>query len=357
MTDRRRLILGIDTSNYKTSCALTDESGRILRDERRFLQVKEGERGLRQQNALFQHINALPAMVEDVLQGASADLAAVAVSTKPRPAEGSYMPCFLAGELAARAAASAKSIPLFTFSHQEGHVRAARRGTGLDPGAFTETGRPARFVSFHFSGGTTEAVLVDDSNPAGSFRVVGGSRDLAYGQAVDRLGVKLGLAFPCGEAMDPVAVRVRQELIQKNQGQNYDPDGLTMLTQIPVKDGYLNLSGIETQVEKAADTEEGELVIEALFREITRSMAKMTCDLAVRLDIRDFLLAGGITASSYVRENLKSMVRREIRRRRSRKRTLPDAELRLHFGEPSLSSDNAVGLALLGGDSLCRSDR
>ena len=36
------LILGIDTSNYKTSVALVSEDGKIAADERRFLSVKKG---------------------------------------------------------------------------------------------------------------------------------------------------------------------------------------------------------------------------------------------------------------------------------------------------------------------------
>lgn len=47
------LTLGIDTSNYKTSLAVTDEDGHIIADSRRFLEVKKGERGLRQSDALF----------------------------------------------------------------------------------------------------------------------------------------------------------------------------------------------------------------------------------------------------------------------------------------------------------------
>ena len=45
--------LGIDTSNYTTSVALIDEINNILVDLRRVLKVKKGQRGLRQQEAVF----------------------------------------------------------------------------------------------------------------------------------------------------------------------------------------------------------------------------------------------------------------------------------------------------------------
>lgn len=38
-------ILGIDTSNYKTSIAVIDHKKHIICDLRRFLTVKQGERG------------------------------------------------------------------------------------------------------------------------------------------------------------------------------------------------------------------------------------------------------------------------------------------------------------------------
>ena len=99
------LTLGIDTSNYATSLAVFDtDAGEVVCDCKKFLPVKEGQLGLRQSDALFHHTAALPAMLAEL--GARADLTqvrAVGVSARPRPVEGSYMPCFLAGVSAATA--------------------------------------------------------------------------------------------------------------------------------------------------------------------------------------------------------------------------------------------------------------
>ena len=54
-------VLGIDTSNYTTSVALADETG--YRQQRKLLSVGEGERGLRQSDALFLHTVNLPALL------------------------------------------------------------------------------------------------------------------------------------------------------------------------------------------------------------------------------------------------------------------------------------------------------
>src|SRR5690554_1118987 len=121
--------LGLDTSCYTTSLALTDPAGRILQDHRRVLTVESGARGLRQSEALFQHLRNLPDLVE-----ASAPfqpLKGVAFSARPRPVEGSYLPVFLAGANFARVIAATAGVPLIASSHQEGHIRAALADSGL----------------------------------------------------------------------------------------------------------------------------------------------------------------------------------------------------------------------------------
>ena len=108
-----RYTLGVDTSNYATSLAVFDTAGEVVCAKKRFLPVKPGQLGLRQSDALFHHTTALPEMLHELAQ--EFDLTridAVGVSQKPRPAEGSYMPCFLAGVNAATAFAAARSIPL-----------------------------------------------------------------------------------------------------------------------------------------------------------------------------------------------------------------------------------------------------
>ena len=56
--------LGFDTSCYTTSLGLVDTGGKIVKDLRRILTVKPGEKGLRQSEALFQHLKNLPDLVE-----------------------------------------------------------------------------------------------------------------------------------------------------------------------------------------------------------------------------------------------------------------------------------------------------
>ena len=221
------LTLGIDTSNYATSLAVFDtDAGEVVCDCKKFLPVKEGQLGLRQSDALFHHTAALPEMLAEL--SGKADLtkvAAVGVSAKPRPVEGSYMPCFLAGVSAATAFALAKGLPMVKLTHQQGHIAAALYATG----DFTLFEREA--LVFHVSGGTTDLLLCHEAE---SITPLGTSSDLYAGQAVDRLGVKLGFPFPAGVYVSEQAALCTEKVRPK----------------VSVKGLTCSLSGLENQCAK-----------------------------------------------------------------------------------------------------------
>ncbi len=116
-----KIALAFDTSNYTTSCAWYD--GQSGDNSGRLLDVKPGELGLRQSDALFSHVKRLPEVFDRLeIRG---DIIAVGASTRPREVEGSYMPCFLAGASQAQVMAKTLGVPFFPFSHQQGHIAAA----------------------------------------------------------------------------------------------------------------------------------------------------------------------------------------------------------------------------------------
>lgn len=318
--NKEMLSLGIDTSNYKTSVAVTAADGEILFNYQSFLNVKSGERGLRQSEALFQHVQKLPEALENAFEtkGVRGRIGAVSVSARPRPVTGSYMPVFTAGQGAARSIAASIGVPLYEFSHQEGHIEAVKH--------YSAMADEKRLICFHFSGGTTEALLYDED--ISSIEIIGGSLDLAYGQVLDRIGVAMGYNFPCGHEMDMLALSVDHEKIDKD-----------LLTRVKVKDGYVNLSGIETQCQRILEKQERshENLSASLMYELSRSVADMTIFLSEKYHIKSFLYAGGVSCSNFMRNYLD--------------KNMP-AYIRTVFGAPELSSDNAVGISLLGGKKL-----
>jgi N6-L-threonylcarbamoyladenine synthase len=187
------LFLGIDTSNYTTSAAIVAADGTMVANSRKLLEVKQGEKGLRQSDALFQHWNALPVLLQPLLSEYGKDIAAVCAGNRPRPVEGSYMPVFTAGTNLGKTLAAALGAQFFELSHQEGHFLAASYESE------TDFSRPV--ICAHLSGGTLELVL----SGGGQYRKIGGTKDISYGQIIDRTGVDLGLSFPAGRAVDDMA--------------------------------------------------------------------------------------------------------------------------------------------------------
>lgn len=311
---RELLSMGIDTSNYKTSLAVVNEAGKVLFNYQEFLEVKHGERGLRQSDAFFQHVQKLPEAIEDAFKDEYIrnNVAVISVSSRPRPVEGSYMPVFTAGLGYAKAIASAKGLPLYTFSHQEGHIEAIRHYSTLK--------EQSPLICFHFSGGTTEALLLDET---GVLTIVGGSKDIAYGQVLDRVGVSLGYDFPCGQELDRIAVSASGHR--------------NILSKIKVKDGFVNLSGIETQCQRFIEEYPQDELVEDLFEKLCASVMEMTLQLSHKYQINNFIYAGGVSCSSFMRGFLSEHLYKD---------------LNIVFGKPEMSADNAIGTALLGGKKI-----
>ncbi len=308
------LFLGIDTSNYTTSVALVHESGSILCNERMLLPVAEGARGLRQSDAVFAHVKQLPLLLTKAAQAAEgAPIRAVGFSARPRDVEGSYMPCFLVGQTAAQSAAMAAGVPCFDFSHQAGHVEAAAVGSGLPPE------QKNHFLAFHISGGTTELLEVAD----GQITCIGGSRDLHAGQLIDRIGVRLGLPFPAGGALEALAENAEKEAVPRLK---ICTDGL-----------FCSLSGLENQVIRLL--EQGvspSVAAAATLRAIGDTLTALTASARNRFRSLSIVYAGGVMRNQALRIRLQSSGES-------------------YFAPPNLSSDNAVGIALLCRENAMRS--
>ena len=301
------ICIGFDTSNYTTSCAAFDgQRGEMFS---RLLDVRPGELGLRQSEALLSHVKRLPELSDRLFACIrTGEIGAVAVSTRPRAVEGSYMPCFLAGESQARVLASALRVPLVEVSHQQGHIAAvlwsADRMDLLG----------GRFLAWHLSGGTTELLLVDSSDGTVRCEKLGGTTDISAGQLIDRTGQMLGLDFPAGKALDALAAETAGE-------RDCFP--------VKVKGFEFSFSGLENKVREFRDAhpdQPGKTAAYAL-RSVCRAVRQATRN-ARREYPLPVLFSGGVASNSMLRSVM--------------------ADLDPVFGTPACSTDNALGVAVLG---------
>ncbi len=300
-------ILGIDTSNYTTSAAYWQPSHSQMDTASKLLPVPKGNMGLRQSEAVFHHTQALDQMIASVCE--KNDLpTAIGVSVTPRTARGSYMPCFTVGKMTAHAIGNALHIPVMECSHQEGHIAAAAYGAGRTD-LLTK-----QFIAFHVSGGTTEAVLVKPKDNYGfEVELIATSLDLKAGQAVDRVGGMLDLAFPAGKALDALAVK----------------GNLPRKPKATMKGADCSLSGIENQCRQLLDKgTPHEDVARYCIESVGAAIAAMTEALLMQYGDLPLLYAGGVMSNSILQKQLSE-------------------RFGGCFAPPEFSSDNAAGVAYL----------
>ena len=302
-----KVYIGIDTSNYTTSVAAVTSDNQYF-SVKEPLTVEYGKLGVRQSDAVFLHTKNIPTVVKRLFSllrgklGEDLSVSAVGVSSKPRPLENSYMPCFLSGVAIAESIAIAENIPLYTFSHQEGHIRSAIFGAGINV--------PDRFYSFHLSGGTCE--LLENTKISFGFesRIISQTLDITLGQLVDRVGVMLGLSFPAGVMLENLAIKSDKKYKVNIKGNE-----------------NINLSGFQNKAEKMlVDKVPFEDIASFVYSVIMTSVERM---LQARGDNTiPVIFAGGVSGSAILQKYVKSICN-------------------AHFACPELSSDNAVGVSLL----------
>ena len=297
--------IGFDNTRSSVSVAFFDGTGG--RNVSRLLDVKPGELGLRQSDALFAHVKRLPELFAHLMEETGRPaIDAIGVSTRPRAVQGSYMPCFLAGESQASVLASALGVPLFHFSHQQGHIAASLWSSGH----MELMERP--HLAWHLSGGTTELLLVEPDRNNVRAEKIGGTTDISAGQLIDRTGKLLGLPFPAGKPLDALS----QEADKRD------------FFRVKCTDLTFSLSGVENKVQQyaAGGASPADTAAYAL-RSVIGAVAAATRNARTRYPGYPVVFSGGVASNSLLRQEVSGM----------------DAI----FCPPQYSTDNAMGIAVL----------
>ncbi len=296
-----KAFLGIDTSNYTTSAAIY-QNGKIIQ-EKMLLPVKKGELGLRQSDAVFHHTKQLPLVLDKLLP---CGIEKIGVSVSPTNQPNSYMPCFLVGKSAADMISKALSCKVSYFSHQQGHVAAALYSNDrLD--LVNE-----KFMAFHLSGGTSEGFVVSDLL-SGNTEIFTKTLDLNIGQAVDRVGLMLGLSFPAGKEIEKLALKYTGNIKVGTSLKGMD----------------FSVSGIENKCMKLKDDGEDKEYIAAYVLEyIVKTVEKVLEKAVLEFGDLPIVFSGGVSSNSILRNRIK-------------------ARFNAFFAEPEFSLDNASGVSVL----------
>jgi len=298
-------VIGFDTSNYTTSIAYYN--GKTGINESQLLPVKEGSLGLRQSDAVFQHIKSLPVLSGRLFSNLEAsNLLAVGVSTRPRAVDGSYMPCFMVGYAQAKILSDALHVPLFECSHQQGHIAAAAWSANrldlLD----------RAHLAWHLSGGTTELLYVEPHGRNVQCTRIGGTSDISAGQLIDRTGQLLNVPFPSGKHIDKLSTAsVRTDLFR-----------------VKCTNMMFSFSGIQNKVQQYHEryNDDSETAAYAL-RCICDAVYRATLQALDRYCGLPVIFSGGVASNAMLRRVLQP--------------------LNPVFADPRYSTDNAMGVAIL----------
>lgn len=301
--------LGIDTSNYTTSVCIYNATQNKIHSKRKLLEVGEGKLGLRQSEAVFQHNKNLPDLILDVNLEYIGEIVAYGASDKPRNKEKSYMPCFKVGSGLAKTLGIVSKTPYYYFTHQQGHIASAL--FSINKMNMIND----RFISFHVSGGTTDAILCDNKKELLCCEQIGTSLDLHAGQLIDRVGLMLGLKFPCGKGLEELALECNEE----------------MQILPTMKGNDCCLSGFENKAnELLIKGYSKNYIAKYTLMAVAETLYSMLIPINKKYGRIPILFTGGVMSNTIIREFINKWVYSP-----------------LLFSDPDFATDNAVGIAVL----------
>lgn len=168
------------------------------------------------------------------------------------------------------------------------------------------------FLAFHVSGGTTDCLLCKPSEEnVIEISEVGASLDLKAGQLIDRVGLKLGLSFPCGKELDGLSQGCQK----------------SFRARTVIKDGSCCLSGVENQCSAMlSNGEKPEDIAKFCLSSVLAAIRGMELAAKEKYGGLPVLYAGGVMSNTFLRSELKGDNK--------------------YFALPEFSCDNAAGMAV-----------
>ncbi|ANK59176.1 tRNA (adenosine(37)-N6)-threonylcarbamoyltransferase complex transferase subunit TsaD [Loigolactobacillus backii] len=292
MTEKKpELILAFESSCDETSVAVV-EDGVKIRSNVIASQINSQKRfgGVVPEVASRHHVEQVTLCAEEAMTQAGVtygDLTAVAVTYGP-----GLVGALLIGVSAAKAVAFAHQLPLIPVNHMAGHIYAARL---VKPLVYP-------LMALLVSGGHTELVYM---RGAGEFEIIGDTRDDAAGEAFDKVGRVLNLAYPAGKKIDDLS-KLGQDTFNfpramiKDANYDFSFSGL--------KSAFINkVHNAEQRGEKLSKPD-----LAASFQaSVIDVLITKTMRACQAYGVGQLVLAGGVAANSALRSALTSAIDQE----------------------------------------------
>lgn len=313
-------VLGIESSCDETSAAVV--VGREVRSNVVASQIAMHAAwgGVVPEAAARAHVEAILPVIAAALEGAEVrreEIRAIAVSNRP-----GLVGALSVGVTAAKTLATALQLPLLGVHHIEGHL-SSLLAAPLAP--------DYPLAVLVVSGGHTELVLMEEPL---RYRMLGGTRDDAAGEALDKSARLLGLEYPGGRALE--------ELARGGDARRYTlPRALGSATY------EMSFSGLKTAVLRTVEREGASLgradlaascqaaVVDVLIGRMERALDEFV--------VGGIGVVGGVAANGALRSGLATLAARR--------------GVQFLAPEASLCTDNAGMIGLVGSLRLARGER
>jgi N6-L-threonylcarbamoyladenine synthase len=295
MQNLNTYILAIESSCDDTSCAVL-KNELILSNVTANQKIHEQYGGVVPELASRDHQKNIVPVVDAALKKAGItlnDLSAIAITRGP-----GLMGSLLVGLSFAKSMALALNIPLIEVNHMQGHILA--HFIGEENGIEEKPEFP--FICLTVSGGHTQLVKINDYL---SFEVLGETIDDAVGEAFDKAAKILGLPYPGGPMIDKLAKQGDKTKFSfahtKVPGYDYSFSG--------IKTSFLYF--IQNNLQKNSNFIEENLndICASYQDHLIKVLLKNAKEVLKDSGIRQFAIAGGVSANSSLRTLVKDLER------------------------------------------------
>ena len=317
-------ILGIESSCDETSVSVVKNGREVLSNViNSQVPIHEKFGGVVPEIASRNHTEAISSVTKNALKDANIsfeDIDAISVTYGP-----GLVGALLVGVSYAKALSYALNKPLVPVNHLQGHI-AANYIT------YKELKPP--FLCLLISGGNTHLVHIKDYT---DFEILGSTRDDAIGEAYDKVARVIGLNYPGGPKIDKMAKEGEANIeLPKTHLENLD------FSFSGIKTAVLNLNHKNPDINKANLCASFEKATTDILLENTLKAVKYINKENVN-NINQLVLAGGVSANSYIRKQFEDFGKRN--------------NLKVYFPELKLCTDNAAMIAAAGYYNYINGDR
>ncbi len=278
-------ILAIESSCDETSISIVKNGTEVLSNIiSSQIDIHKKFGGVVPEVASRNHLLAINGVLRECLEKAEISLQRVDAIAVTYGA--GLMGALLVGVSFAKALAYALEIPLIKVNHIHGHISANYiQHKDLRP----------PYICLVVSGGHTALLKVNDYS---QYELIGSTTDDAVGEAYDKVAKVLGLGYPGGPIVDSTAKRGKKSIsfIKKPVAKNNFSFSYSGLKTAVIN--YINTAKQKNQ-EICVEDVCASFQVEAIGELIEKSIR--ACK---KFKLNTLVLAGGVSANSYLREQL-----------------------------------------------------